>query len=199
MPSVLTLLAPLALLLPLGVTETGVGQGDGVHEIQTPQTARQTPEGDAGPMSSASSAPAPWLSLADPLAGQTAQQVRIERRVIMRINPRPMPTRRNLMAELPPGPPVTRVVERRVGKCLKLDAIAATRPERGGRLMLFMRDRRIIAADLERACSARDFYSGFYLEPNEDGQLCIDRDRLQSRSGSKCQVSRLREIVFEQG
>jgi hypothetical protein len=53
----------------------------------------------------------------------------------------------------------------------------------------------MLSAELEKACRARDFYSGFYVDRNADGQLCVDRDRLHSRSGSDCSVSRLRELV----
>lgn len=82
-----------------------------------------------------------------------------------------------------------------MGKCVSVAGIAGVQPRRGNRLVLFMRDQRIVAADLERACSARDFYSGFYVERSEDGMLCVDRDRLQSRTGARCKLSRLRQLV----
>ena len=49
-------------------------------------------------------------------------------------------------------------------------------------------------AQLEKACSARDFYSGFYVEPSRDGNLCVSRDELQSRSGAKCELSALHRL-----
>ena len=63
------------------------------------------------------------------------------------------------------------------------------------RLLLFMRDRRLIGASLEKACSARDCYSGFYVDRGGDGKLCVDRDMLHSRSGSACTVRKLRELI----
>ena len=63
------------------------------------------------------------------------------------------------------------------------------------RILLFMRDRRVLSAALERACSARDYYSGFYVERNEDGQLCARRDTLQSRAGASCKVAQLNRLV----
>ena len=63
------------------------------------------------------------------------------------------------------------------------------------RLILFMRDRRIVSAELERACHARDFYAGFYVARNTDGMICTGRDKLQSRAGMNCAVSRLRQLV----
>ena len=63
------------------------------------------------------------------------------------------------------------------------------------RLLLFMRDRRILSAALERACNARDYYSGFYIERSEDGQLCARRDLLQSRAGASCKVAQLNRLI----
>ena len=53
----------------------------------------------------------------------------------------------------------------------------------------------MIAVNLEKACRARDFYAGFYVERNKDGQLCVDRDKLQSRTGAQCEVETMRQLV----
>ena len=53
----------------------------------------------------------------------------------------------------------------------------------------------MISARLEKSCRARDFYSGFYVERREDGNICINRDKLLSRAGAKCEVSRMRELI----
>jgi hypothetical protein len=58
-----------------------------------------------------------------------------------------------------------------------------------------MRDQRIIGAQLERSCRAREFYSGFYLSRSRDGRLCIDRDTLLSRSGASCTLSKMSRLV----
>lgn len=84
-----------------------------------------------------------------------------------------------------------------MGKCVPVSGIAAVQPEAGGKLLLFMRDRRLVSASLEKACRARDFYSGFYLERTRDGMLCVDRDKLHSRSGSNCAISRMRQVVVK--
>ncbi len=188
MPSLSAILAPLALLLPLGAVGL---PGD----TPQPEAWREGPVEEVAGKDSMSGSARYFSQLSAPLEDQTASQVRIERRVILRISPRPSPARRNLMAELPQAPLTSRLVERPMGKCVEVAGIAGVQAERGTRLMLFMRDRRIIAADLEKACTARDFYSGFYIERNDDGRLCVDRDRLQSRAGAKCQVSRMRQMV----
>lgn len=79
--------------------------------------------------------------------------------------------------------------------CVPIKGINGVQPGSGNRLVLFMADRRMVSARLEKSCRARDFYSGFYLERNEDGKLCVSRDKLQSRSGTSCELTRMRELV----
>lgn len=124
-------------------------------------------------------------------------QVRIEQRITIRIAPRagpPPPPLRPFMMDLPDRP---RISERHAGKCLPISGIAGVQVGRDNRLMAYLRDRRVISLGLEKGCRARDFYSGFYVERNADGQLCVDRDRLQSRSGANCALTRLRQLVEE--
>jgi hypothetical protein len=127
---------------------------------------------------------------------EDAWQVRIEQRMTIRITPR---------AQLPmdpdgPGSPMDRdpkprFTERKIGKCLPIAGIAGVEPDGQHNLLLFMRDRRIISAELERGCRAGSFYSGFLLSRSPDGQLCVDRDSLLSRSGSNCKLTRIRQLV----
>lgn len=122
-------------------------------------------------------------------------QVRIERRVTVRIAPRSPSERLSLMEEMPESSQPTRYQERKIGKCVTIRDIAGVQTGSGNRLLLFLRDRRMVTARLEKACRARDFYSGFYLERNDDGKLCVERDKLQSRAGANCQLTRIRELV----
>ena len=87
------------------------------------------------------------------------------------------------------------MAEREMGRCLPVAGIAGVQVGQGNRLILFMRDRRVISAALERACSARDYYSGFYVERSNDGQICVRRDSLLSRSGANCKLTRLHQLV----
>ena len=121
-------------------------------------------------------------------------QVRIEQRVIIRISPRRNVSRQSLVADASRAPS-QRYEERKMDKCIPVERIAGVQTGSGNRLLLFLRDRRIVTASLEKSCRARDFYSGFYLERNEDGKLCADRDKLQSRSGANCEIDRLRQLV----
>lgn len=124
---------------------------------------------------------------------EDAWQVRIEQRMTIRITPR---------AQLPVDPdgpmdrdPRPRFTERKIGKCLPIAGIAGVEPDGQHNLLLFMRDRRIISAELERSCRAGSFYSGFLLSRSPDGQLCVERDSLLSRSGSNCKLVRIRQMV----
>ena len=190
MPSLLALATPLALLLPLlGPSSAGA---------------------PAAMMAGSGKSPAPEVSAREPITygqsglvapldafndEQTVRQIRIEQRVIVRISPRQSRNRNELLAQLPQESLRTRYEERKMEKCLPVNRIAGVQTGSGNRLLLFMRDNRIDSVNLEKACRARDFYSGFYVERNEDGQLCVDRDELQSRSGAKCEVERMRQLV----
>ena len=126
---------------------------------------------------------------------EPAQQVRIEQRMTIRIIPRNDATQQMTFSELPDRAIGPRFVERKIGDCVKASRITGVQTDVGNRLLLFMSDRKIVSAMLERACRSRDFYSGFYLSKNKDGKLCIARDTLQSRSGANCKLTQLRELV----
>jgi len=122
-------------------------------------------------------------------------QVRVERRIIVRIAPSSDATRARLMAELPRRPIRTAYEEIEHGNCVTVADIVGVQPVQDDRLLLFTRDRSVISAALERSCSARSFYSGFYIERSEDGRLCVSRDRLHSREGTTCEVTAFRRLV----
>ena len=181
------LLASLAIALPVMVAEEPV---------------RAEPSGQDAPVSSPVSAlgfnpqaiePLRVLDRArEPLV---ARQVRIERRVIIRISPSSAAAREQMMAHLPRRPMRTSFAEVEHSDCVPIEQIAAVQPTRDNRLMFFMRDRKVLAASLARGCVAQAFYSGFYVENSEDGRLCVARDRLQSRTGDTCAVAGFNRLV----
>lgn len=139
-----------------------------------------------------------WRELAEGFLPGEAAQVRIEQHIIWRVTPLPGPARQSLQALAPTAPNAPRMIERKMGDCIPMSWIAGGQPQGGSRLLLFLRDRRLVAANLEKACSARDFYSGFYVDkPNADGKLCADRDRILSRSGARCEISSFRLLVTD--
>ncbi len=123
-----------------------------------------------------------------------AHQVRIERRVILRVSPQSSEMRRSMFSQLPEQAAPPQLVERPYGECLDASDIVGV-SSRKSRLVMYMRDRKIITAELEKACSPRDFYLGFYVERSDDGKLCVDRDRLMSRAGAKCRLASLNRLV----
>ncbi|MEO1220588.1 MAG: hypothetical protein AAFY42_04450 [Pseudomonadota bacterium] len=139
------------------------------------------------------------LSASNPLEAlyrsSIANQVRIEQRVTIRITPIRQSNRNNLLAQLPRRGVTGAFEEREMGTCVPVSGIAGVQTGTGNKLLLFLRDQRIVSVNLERGCRARDFYSGFYIERSEDGRLCVKRDQLQSRSGAKCEVERMRRLV----
>lgn len=138
----------------------------------------------------------PVLPMVEGAMPRDAWQVRIERRMTIRITPRaPMPMPPDMLVSMPEGRPGHKVVERKMGDCLPVGGILGVQPERDNRLLLYMRDRRVVTAQLERSCRAKDFYSGFYLSHSNDGKLCVDRDKLLSRSGMNCKLTRIRQLV----
>lgn len=134
-----------------------------------------------------------WQLIADAFRAAPAEQVRIEQHVVIRVTP--LGAQRELLADIPGVPAAGSFRERKVGKCVPIGGITGVRIDGDDRLLLFMRDQRLIGASLEKACQARDFYSGLYVARSADGQLCVDRDMIHARSGASCSLSKLRQLV----
>lgn len=122
-------------------------------------------------------------------------QVRIEERVIIRISPSPPDARQRMRALIPLRSADSGYREVSHDGCVRTGNIVGVQPTTDNRLLLFMENRNVLAASLERGCDARAFYSGFYLERSGDGRLCVDRDRLQSRAGVSCSLDSIRRLV----
>ncbi len=189
-------LGALALALPLG--GMGLGEPVPIAPVLEPaaHTEAPTPEMESSPFEYPQSArPAPLDALKVVVRQRQSQaqgQIRIEQRVYVRIAPRAVSSRRNLLAQLPVR--ARRYEEKKAEKCVPVTQIAGVETGSGNRLLLFMRDAGIMSVNLEKACRARDFYAGFYVERNEDGKLCVQRDTLQSRNGARCDIARMMEL-----
>lgn len=193
------LLAPATLLLsPVVATSDKPPAAKPVSTTVASAPALGVPTGEPP----ATAAPPGWLEalgLERQPDGPVLRQVRIEGRVVIRVVPRGRRARQDMAAAADAAPnrnpSPSRMAERKIGKCIPMRGIAGVQASEGNRLLFFMRDQRLVSARLEKACRAEAFYSGFYIEPSRDGQLCIDRDLLRSRSGVKCEVDRLRQLV----
>lgn len=184
MPSLPSLFAALALTL--GPQPQAA---EGVEDVPSAVEAGRVGE---------RATPSIWQALAEGFRPVEAAQVRIEQRIIWRVNPMPGPARSNLNSFAAQAQGASRLAERRMSGCIPMSWIAGGQAQEGSRLLLFLRDRRMVAADLERACSARDFYSGFYVDkPDSDGRLCAGRDRILARSGARCSISAFHLLVAD--
>lgn len=193
MPShILHILAPVALLLPAAQAALPSGGMDAanveafVEEWQAigyPEVPPLLRQPERGPT---------YRTLMETIRTENAGQVRIEQRLIIRIAPHA--PGHTMLQDVPSGPVGPRFHERKTGRCLAVQGIAGVQVM-DDRLVLYMRDRRIIGANLEKACRPRDFYSGFYVEQTSDGQICAGRDQVHSRAGATCSISGLRELI----
>ncbi|MBB4612217.1 hypothetical protein IQ25_00550 [Novosphingobium taihuense] len=186
MPSIFNLLASIGMVLSLPTASPVATSG--MDELWAAATV---PTGS--PLFDEDFTQSPFTSfVVHGLADQGWDQVRVEQRMIIRIAPR-MPAQ--MYAPLPSAPQPPRFYERKTDKCLPITSIAGVQIESQDRLLLITRSRKLIGASLDKACHARDFYSGFYVERNEDGQLCAGRDTIHSRAGANCAITRMRELV----
>ncbi|WP_144039922.1 hypothetical protein [Novosphingobium sp. TH158] len=152
-----------------------------------PGAEAEWPQADAGPL----------LSIVGAVGRDVARQVSIEQRLIIRIAPQaPSPQQRaTILSDLPRKSASPKVEERSMGKCVPVAGIAGVQIAPQNRLLLFMRDTRVVSAALDKGCTARDFYSGFYVARTADGQMCSGRDKLQSRNGANCKLGKLKQLV----
>ncbi len=197
MSFVAALLAPLAMLLPAASAVEPVREGaqqPAAVQSEAPPNRLAVPVEPAMPAFDPAGAMV-FRMLADSFRARAQDQVRIEQRMTIRISPRQAPVQPNMLVDLPQRPLAQRQTERDMGRCLPIAGIAGVQVSGAERLILYMRDRRVVSAALERSCSARDFYSGFYVERNSDGQICVKRDTLLSRSGANCKLSKFKQLV----
>jgi hypothetical protein len=181
MNSLAAFLIPFALALPM------LPHG----AVPADESARAASENAKTAQGFAEAAAPPLRLLEEARRPPIENQVRIEQRVIIRIAPSSPQRMEQSLAQL--NRRSQRFEEERLGECVPINMIAGVASQEK-RLLLFMRDRRILSAQLERACNPEDFYAGFYIE-RQDGRLCERRDRLQSRAGASCRVTRLNRLV----
>jgi hypothetical protein len=119
-------------------------------------------------------------------------QVRSEQRIIIRLPSRPASgTGAGRSTQQEPAA----YKEEKVGKCILMDRLIASRPGPKESLELATRDGHLIRAYLGDGCLAREFYAGAYVERSTDGKLCVDRDLLHARTGAQCEIDKFRVLV----
>ena len=98
---------------------------------------------------------------------------------------------------IPLQPKVSRPIEwteRKGPKCLDADDIRGAILSGPGQIDFMLNDRRRIRAKIDGECPALDFYSGFYLSP-QDEKICAKRDMIRSRMGGSCEIDRFYQLV----
>lgn len=191
----LPLLAPIALLLPGAAGMELAHRSDPASTLPgLPLPADRVGPRTQPPGSLVPVVPQGAMPIVEAAHPRPVQQVSIEQRLTVRISPRSAAPVAMLTA-MPDTGGGQRWIEKKMGKCLPIGGIAAVQYRDQARLILYLRDRRIVSATLEKACRAADFYSGFYVAKNGDGMLCAGRDEILSRSGANCQLSGIRQLV----
>ena len=127
---------------------------------------------------------------ADPPAIVTAQ-VLIRERITIRRVPR-MPMAAPTLAR--PVPMVRGWRERKGPKCVPVDRLAGASIVAPMAIDLLTVDGRRLRARLDHDCSSMDYYSGLYIRPGEDGQVCARRDSIRVRSGARCGIAAFRAL-----
>ena len=85
--------------------------------------------------------------------------------------------------------------EKKAPKCVAMRNILGMQAAQGDSIDLITRQKQRLRAQLNRGCRALDFYAGFYMQGNKDGQLCEGRDEIHARTGAKCEVDKFRLMV----
>jgi hypothetical protein len=129
------------------------------------------------------------------LPKDASAQARIEQRFSIRISPGSAAMPPSIVLELEQSERQGRAESRKLPRCLPAAAFAGVQSVDGSHLLLFMRDSHVVAAQMQKTCNAHDFYSGFYVERNPDGMLCVGRDKLQARSGASCTIRGWQSVV----
>lgn len=124
---------------------------------------------------------APIAGIASTLPAQRFAEISVRRSVIIKVPVRPI------------DPPVT-WKEKGSRKCISIDSIAAASVISSEALDLILRGGERWRLKFRGKCPAISFYSGFYLRPGEDRQICAKRDVIHPRSGGECEIQTFRRL-----
>lgn len=193
----------LALLLPMAMMLPAIPADGARAQAQSPATSpiilsmqEQTESSPAqSPASDKAERQKIWFPFSHAHRPIILQQTRVQGRIVIRVSAK-RPTGAAPIDATRSSAPTQQQTYREVkmGKCVTANSIAWMQPD-NQRLIFVMNNRTLVSARLNKKCRARDFYSGFYVERRNDGKICIKRDELQSRAGSKCKLRSFRQLV----
>lgn len=112
-------------------------------------------------------------------------QLTIRQRIVVRVPATP----------LVPTPPSVRWKEKKGPRCIAMKDIAGAAIVEKDRVDLILKGGARVRAAFESSCPALDYYSGFYMVPSADADICADRDSIHTRAGGECQITRFRRLV----
>jgi hypothetical protein len=129
------------------------------------------------------------LALAVPVAAapegtldqEQLAQLTIHERIVIRV-PR-------MLGRRVPTPAATAWKEKKGPKCIAIADLGGAMVSQPGSVDLVLTGNRRLRAKFDGDCGPIDFYSGFYLRPAADGQVCANRDVIRMRSGTSCQIN----------
>jgi hypothetical protein len=133
----------------------------------------------------ATASPAPLRAQGSAIrSGMEMAQLSFRSRVVVRIE--------SWKAQ-PPAPQSFK--EKKGPRCLPMgDILGAAILGRAG-VDLVLRGGERMRARFASSCPGLDYYSGFYILPPRDGQICSDRDVVRDRAGGECPIERFRRLV----
>jgi hypothetical protein len=112
---------------------------------------------------------------------QSVTRIIVQDEIILRIPVQPHPVMRQI-----------EWVERKGPKCIPVAAIRRALLSGSEEVDFVLANRARIRARFDEGCPALDFYGGFYLQPQDDQQLCARRDAIHSRMGGSCTIDRFK-------
>jgi hypothetical protein len=116
--------------------------------------------------------------------GQSVTRIVIQDEVILRIPVQPRPVMQQFDW-----------VEHKGPKCIPATAIRRALLSGREEVDFVLANRARIRAEFNEDCPALDFYAGFYLQPQDDQQLCARRDAIHSRMGGSCTIERFKQLI----
>ena len=117
-------------------------------------------------------------------------QLTIHERIVIRVPRMPgLSARRRT-----PVPDITQWKEKKGPKCIATADLGGALVTQSGSVDLVLTGGRRVRAKFDGDCGPIDFYSGFYLRPAGDGQVCARRDVIRVRSGASCQIEAFKTL-----
>lgn len=138
---------------------------------------------------------APAAAVADDPDAVVLAQLTIRERIIIRLPrvPRPQVQPAATARAAPPTP--VRYKEGKGPSCVAAGSLAGAAIRKENVVDLSLAGGTMLRAQLDGDCAPLDFYSGFYLRPAADGQVCAGRDAIRVRSGASCTIKRFRTLT----